>query len=166
MRVSSRPRSAEDQVDRHQHADRRHHLGRQHPHQDVLGALASARTPSTRRPGRRSAGRAASSRPTMTTELQSELEVVRRAPGPRRSSRASRRRTGTAAARRWRRSSGLEAVRIVQRIGKKISSATTQARMVQSDLRGVTARAMLSSLTVQVLADRCAPGRRRRCWRG
>ena len=33
------PRVAEQQVDRHQHADRRHHLGGEHPHQDVLGAL-------------------------------------------------------------------------------------------------------------------------------
>ena len=30
---------AVDQIDRNQHADRRHHLGRQHPEQDVLGAL-------------------------------------------------------------------------------------------------------------------------------
>ena len=27
---------AVEQIDRHQHADRRHHLGRQHPQQDVL----------------------------------------------------------------------------------------------------------------------------------
>ena len=40
----------EYQIDRHQHADRRHHLGRQHPHQEVLGALARRER---HRPGRR-----------------------------------------------------------------------------------------------------------------
>ncbi len=38
------------QVDRHQHADRRHHLGREHPQQDVLGALGRRER---HRPGRR-----------------------------------------------------------------------------------------------------------------
>ena len=33
------PEIAEDQVHRHQHADRRQHLGRQHPEQHVLGPL-------------------------------------------------------------------------------------------------------------------------------
>ena len=39
VRVSSRPKVAEQEVHRHQHADGGHHLGGQHPQQRALGAL-------------------------------------------------------------------------------------------------------------------------------
>jgi hypothetical protein len=125
MRRVEQARVAEDQVDRHQHADGRHHLGREHPHQDVLGALG-------RREGHRPGGRDGdqqrhSVEPSdRITEFRKKLEIV-----------ALRLHDAVALDRPLKDRMmlkpvdglglGLEEVMIIQRIGKKISEATSQA---------------------------------------
>ena len=119
---------AEDQVDRHEDADRRQHLGRQHPEQQILGPLAREEGHGVGRRHGRAPGRAGSSR-TRSGRCSWRSGSNPRAPAPRRkfSSVGTKNKDGGVCTALI---SVLKLVSTIQKIGKKIRAAAPQPRTV------------------------------------
>ena len=161
-RVSSMPEIPVDQIDRNQHADRRHHLGREHPEQDVLGALGRRKRHRPRRRNgdqhrdqRRSAGN--DDRIERVMKIVAALlhrRVVLRGPVKEQEFRRHRERIEF----------GLEARQRPSTGSAGRSEIRTATRRPWTPRR-VSTLPCVPSLTPPDSGRRSAPGRTPRCWR-